>query len=308
MKHAILFYLWIAISAHSQEPARRLEFEVASIKPAAPPAMSGGGGFIMRTGIKVTGTRMDYVNASVRDLIRTAYGLKDYQITAPEWMAAARFDIEAKLPEGAGREQVPKMLQSLLEDRFKLAAHLTKDERDVYALVVGKNGPKLKATDPDARNGADLKAMSEADLKAAAESMAKRGTVAMSRMQGGNTVSFGTGGGNATIHSLGVTLGQLADSLTRYVDRPVLDATGIEGKYDFTLEVPPGSFMTAAGMESQMRAAMGAAGMSAGTAASDPSGASVFESVQKYGLKLEKRKAPIDMLVVDSAEKAPTEN
>ena len=250
---------------------------------------------------------MDYVNASVRDLIRTAYGLKDYQITAPRWMAAARFDIEAKLPEGAGREQVSKMLQSLLEDRFKLAAHLTKDERDVYALVVGKNGPKLKATDPDARNGADLKGMSEADLKAAAESMAKTGTAAMARMPGGNTVTF-TGGGNATIHSVGVTLGQLADSLTRYVDRPVMDATGIEGKYDFTLEVPPGSFMTAAGMESQMRAAMGAAGMSAATAASDPSGASVFESVQKYGLRLEKRKAPIDTLVVDSAEKAPTEN
>jgi uncharacterized protein (TIGR03435 family) len=245
----------------------------------------------------------------LRDCIRTAYGLKDYQITAPAWMATTRFDIEAKLPEGADREQVPKMLQSLLEDRFKIVVRHAQDERDVYALVAGKNGPKLKATDPEAGNrfGIDPKGMLEADLKAAAEGMAKRG-LAETRMSSASTTSFGMGGGNATINSRGVTLGQLADSLTRYVDRPVVDMTGIDGKYDFTLEVPTADFMAAAGITPQVHAAMAGAGVSASGTASDPSGASVFESVQKYGLKLEKRKASIDTLVVESAEKAPTEN
>ena len=295
----------------AQVPNRKPAFEVASIK--LDPATGGNATLADQPGGRFVANHI-----TLRRVIQFAYRDNQQFLGGPDWLDTDRWNLEAKAPDGtvpprasAFSMSVPDttalMMQSLLEDRFKLAAHLTKDERDVYALVVGKNGPKLKATDPDARNGADLKGMSEADLKAAAESMAKTGTAVMARMPGGNTVSF-AGGGNATIHSVGVTLGQLADSLTRYVDRPVMDATGIEGKYDFTLEVPPGSFMTAAGMESQMHAAMGAAGMSAATAASDPSGASVFESVQKYGLRLEKRKAPIDTLVVDSAEKAPTEN
>src|SRR5207248_791060 len=72
------------------------------------------------------------------------YGMKPYQITGPDWMATTRFDITAKIPAGASKDDVNKMLQSLLEDRFKLTSHKTTAEHPVLALVVGKGGSKLK--------------------------------------------------------------------------------------------------------------------------------------------------------------------
>jgi uncharacterized protein (TIGR03435 family) len=75
-----------------------------------------------------------------------AYGVKPYQITRPDWMATTRFDIVAKMPEGSKKEDAPKMLQTLLEERFNLTKHRASAERPVLALVVGKGGPKLKAS------------------------------------------------------------------------------------------------------------------------------------------------------------------
>lgn len=74
-----------------------------------------------------------------------AYGVKPYQITGPDWLATMRFDIVAKMPEGS-KKDAPKMLQALLEERFKLTTHRASAEHPVLALVVGKGGPKLKAS------------------------------------------------------------------------------------------------------------------------------------------------------------------
>jgi len=301
--------LGLASSVYGQEAAKRLEFEVASIKAVAPLAMPPGGGtFLIRSGMRVTGTRMDYPNVSLRECIRTAYGLKDYQINAPGWMATVHFDIEARLPEGATKEQVPAMLQSLLEDRFKLSVHHAQAEHDVYGLVAAKSGPKLTPADPDAPNELGLEpGMSESDLKALADKLTEKGMAqAMSRVRDRTLMS--NMGGTYRIDLQAQTLPEFANSISRYVDRPVVDMTGIEGKYDFTLEMSSQDFMRANPMMDQVRAAMGAAGMSAGGNASDPSGNSIFEALQKYGLKLEKRKASIDTLVIDSAEKVPSEN
>src|SRR5580693_752688 len=141
--------LLVAGAAFGQTPAPTLEFEVASIKPAGtldPAKMMSGE---MHVGFKVEGARVDIGFLSLSDLIGIAYKVKSYQISGPDWMAAQRFDIMAKLPEGATKEQAPEMLQALLAERFKLTIHRSSKENQIYALVVGKNGPKLKESPPD---------------------------------------------------------------------------------------------------------------------------------------------------------------
>src|SRR6185503_19368558 len=89
---------------------------------------------------------------SLANLICIAYKIKPHQLSGPDWMAAQRFEIMAKMPEGASKDQVPTMLQALLAERFKLTVHRDNKEQSVYAMVVGKNGHKMKevAADPAA--------------------------------------------------------------------------------------------------------------------------------------------------------------
>src|SRR3954471_3836673 len=118
-------------------------FEVASIKAAAPQTE---GRFMVRMGGDPG--RIDYTNVSLRDLIRQAYAVKDYQVVAPDWTNSARFDVQAKLPPDTPQEQRNMMMQALLAERFGLKIHKESKEVPVYSLVVGKNGPKLtKAED-----------------------------------------------------------------------------------------------------------------------------------------------------------------
>jgi len=101
-------------------------------------------------GMKIDAARVDIGSMSLAELIRIAYRVKAYQVSGPDWMASERFDVLAKLPEGASSAQVPEMLQALLAERFKLTMHRESKEHAVYALVVGRNGPKLKESAPDA--------------------------------------------------------------------------------------------------------------------------------------------------------------
>ena len=88
------------------------------------------------------------MNATVKDLVRDAYSLDEYQVSGgPTWTASARFNVEAKAGATVPREQLLLMLQSLLRDRFKLAAHHQRQELAVYALVLDKGGPKFRALD-----------------------------------------------------------------------------------------------------------------------------------------------------------------
>jgi uncharacterized protein (TIGR03435 family) len=122
--------------------AQTLTFEVASIKPAPPltPELMRSGQ--LHIGVKIDKARADFGGIALTDLIARAYKVKSYQVTGPEWMKS-RFDILAKMPDGATEDQVPDMLKALLEERFKLKVHVDSKEFPVYALVVGKNGPKL---------------------------------------------------------------------------------------------------------------------------------------------------------------------
>ena len=126
----------------------RPSFEVASIKPAPKPTaallLSGK----VHVGTKIDPARVDIGSAPLNSLIADACRVKLFQVSGPEWLSDATFDIQATLPAGSLTEQVPEMLLSLLEDRFKLVFHRETKEFSVYTLVVGKDGPKLTPVPP----------------------------------------------------------------------------------------------------------------------------------------------------------------
>src|SRR6266446_4406926 len=129
-------------------------FEVASIKPAPPP--TGG---MMRVGMSggpgsPDPGRATFTNMSLKNILMRAYEVKGYQISGPGWLDSERFDIVAKVPQGATKEQFLLMIQNLLAERFKLTLHREKKELPMFALLVGKNGPKLKESvdDPNAND------------------------------------------------------------------------------------------------------------------------------------------------------------
>jgi uncharacterized protein (TIGR03435 family) len=322
-----------AIAAFGQsKPA----FEVATIKPAPPidPAkmlatlQSGGK---MPIGATIDSHRAEYLYLDLKSLITYAYGVKPYQITGPDWMSTTRFDIVAKMPDGATKDDAPQMLQSLLEERFKLATHRTSAEHPVLALVVGKGGPKLKAS-----AGTPVAIDERAPLKAGEMKMdGPEGPVRakIDMATGSSVVDMGLKGKmsykvNMATQSMDLefsmtTMAGFADMMTQLMTqlgggagggRQIVDMTGIKGNYDASLQISLAEIMAlarSAGVNIPIGAAPGGAAAPGNVpVAADPGGGgtSVTDAVQSMGLKLESRKAVVDQLVVDHVEKMPTEN
>jgi uncharacterized protein (TIGR03435 family) len=314
--------LTAAIAAFAQTPAPPpLAFEVASIKPAGPldPVAIQQGK--LRLGMKVDGAICDIESFSLKDLIRTAYEVKDYQITGADSLGSAmdaqRFNIQATMPAGATEKQVPQMLQALLADRFKLVVRRETKDQSVYALVVAKGGPKLKASEPDPP---------APDTPPEAPDTPKKGEMVLGQgsnqvrisgnMAGGNgmTVKGGPMGsmhmtmvdGKLHLEAAKMSMTSLAETATTFVGRPVVDMTELKGNYQVALDLSRDDIKNvakAAGMTLP-----GGAGGQPSTDASDPSGSTIFASIQQMGLKLEARKAPLAFIVVEHFEKSPTEN
>jgi uncharacterized protein (TIGR03435 family) len=288
-----LLGILICVTAFGQTPAARPEFEVASIKPSAPM-----GSAKVLAGMHVDGSQVSWASLSLNDYLGSAYRVRSYQISGPDFMASERFDITAKLPAGSVVKDVRAMLQALLEDRFQLKMHRETKDFPVYGLVVGKGG--LKMQESPTESGADTNG---SDRPAGAN------VAAVSR-PGGVTVNYGSGAyftfADNKFEGKKLPASAMADVLARFTDRPVVDMTNLKGKYDFVLEFSPEDFRAMA-----IRAAI-AAGVAlppqvvqmAESASQD----SLFNAIEKLGLKLESRKAPIEMLVIDHCEKAPTEN
>jgi uncharacterized protein (TIGR03435 family) len=144
--------LLAAGAALAQTPAAKPQFEVATIKPAGPINPQAIAAGKMRIGMNIDKARVDIGFLSLADLIQAAYKVKQHQVVLPDWAKNERFDIVAKIPEGGTKEQVPEMLQGLLEERFGLKFHKESREQNVFALVVAKGGHKMKesSTEPDA--------------------------------------------------------------------------------------------------------------------------------------------------------------
>jgi uncharacterized protein (TIGR03435 family) len=293
-------------------------FEVATIKPSAPMTaiamklMSGQG----HVGLRVEGDRVDIVSMSLSGLIQAAYKVKPYQVTGPGWISDQRFDVVAKMPEGAVPDQVPEMLQALLAERFKLTIRRESREHPLYALVVARGGSKLiPATTPeadpavspgDAKNGFGIDTPNgrmsvSIDPKAGGAVISNPRTGKMRMSMGPDRTMI--------MDAERMTMGALAEQLSSFVDRPVLDLTDLKDAYQVKLELSLDNLMQAAKAQGFQMPMLGPGRSDAGAnTASDPSGSSVFESLQKLGLKLEPCKMPMDTIVVDSAEKTSADN
>jgi uncharacterized protein (TIGR03435 family) len=291
-------------AALGQTPA----FEVASVKPAAPLDRSQMLSGQMHVGMKIDAARVDIGSMSLAELIRIAYRVKAYQVSGPDWMASERFDVLAKLPEGASSAQVPEMLQALLAERFKLTMHRESKEHAVYALVVGKNGPKLKESAPDADAPA---ATNDANPQVRISGRGENTQVTISGGQIGTAhMSMGPNG-MMHLEAPKMNMAAFADTLSRFFDRPVVNLTELKGTYQLELDLSMEDLRNAARTMGIMGPGMGGGrggAQSPADAASDPAGLSIFAAVQQLGLKLEPRKVALDFVVIDHLEKAPTEN
>jgi uncharacterized protein (TIGR03435 family) len=288
----------------------------------------------------IAGSQANFQFVSLSDLLVYAFRVKPYQISGPSWIRDGRWDIVAKLPEGASQDQVPEMVQSLLIERFKLAIHHESPENPAYDLIVDKGGPKLKPSPPE-----DESTSSKDGASTSAPALPLGGFPG-----GGGNMRFGndgpgviTGTPNGTTRvSQGpsggmrfeisrMTMSGLAEMLTPFVDRRVIDGTGLKGTYQVTLDLPFDAMMrviqnlggTAAvqggfagfpvggfggGFGGFGGGAGGTPGAGSAGATSVPAASSVFQSVQQLGLKLQSGKAPVDTIVIDHLEKTPTEN
>jgi len=263
-----------AFTAPAQDAALAPEFEAATIKPAAPSVFDRmPPGLVMRACNTPDPIRFECTSFSLRDLLLIAYGIGDHQLSAPEWMNAARFDIVAKLPEAAGKEQANLMLRQLLVHRFRIGVHRENRELAGYALRVGPHGPKLTES-----KGPPVQRDREAVMKVMRANMDAR--MAAGPPSGGGRQFSGK---DKDIHWLVTTI-------SKAIGQPVTDETGLTGKYDLSLEYST----------SGPRAAVDS------DAPEDPS---IFQAVQsQLGLKLEPTKMTVQVIVVDKAEKTPAAN
>jgi uncharacterized protein (TIGR03435 family) len=144
-----LSLLLAASAAFAQSAPAPLAFEVATVKPSAPLDMAAVRAGVAHIGTKIDAVRVDIGTASLFRLICTAYRVRPYQVTGPDWLKSLTFDIQAKIPAGGKTDQTPEMLQALLVERFGLKIRRDSKEQSVYALIVAPGGPKMKESAPE---------------------------------------------------------------------------------------------------------------------------------------------------------------
>ena len=278
----------------------KLEFEVASVKPAAP--QTDGRIFVGRQGGPGTPDpgRVTFTNTALKQLITLAYDLKPYQVTGPDWLDSERFDILARVPQGATKEQVNVMIQNLLVDRFGLSFHKVTKEFPLYELVVGKNGHKLKASVEDPSSAADGPGAGPG--RGGPPPIGKDGFPTLP--PGRRGMMMMSRGGPLRIAANVQSMTDLANMLSNQIGTPVVDKTGLAGNYNFALEFVPDR-VGAGGIGGALVGPATVPGASPDTF----DGPTIFGAVQdQLGLKLERKKGPLDVMVIDGAERVPSEN
>lgn len=266
-------------------------FEAASVKPSSPETrewLRGG------PGTSDPG-QVFYSGASLSRLILVAYGAKAYQLSGPAWMGTGKFDIVTKVPNGSSRQQVSLMLQNLLAERFGLKLHHESQELMGYELQIGKAGQKLKPAGETFSQ--DDRARESVLLRGGIDIMPPRkmeGTLVFwDRSLGRGTLKLS----NGLFRSVGVsqTMENLVTLCEAQAHLPIVDKTGLTGKYDYGFDYAPDRPAS-----QEQTAAMGAA--------MDPGPDFLTALQRQLGFKLEKKKVPIDVLVIDRADRVPVEN
>jgi uncharacterized protein (TIGR03435 family) len=293
----------LALAQTAAPASRPLSFEVASIKAVSLFDMMNASGKLRLLGISVDSDRVDLVWMSLMELICVAYKVKPAEVAGnPAWLNAGadadHFNILAKMPEGATKDQVPEMLQALLAERFKLVVRRERRDTAGYALIVGKGGPKLKEAVPDPPAPAPA---AEAAAGSSHEASGTGGPAA-AKPAGGAWRMTASENQEFRIEGDSMTMENVATMLSGFVGSPVRDMTELKGRYKLSFEVRMQDLSP--GMNPGAAATTGLPADSA----LDPSGSSIFTAVQRLGLKLERRKMPFDFLVIDHVERVPTEN
>jgi uncharacterized protein (TIGR03435 family) len=227
-------------------------FEVASVRASA----GGKGEGSRRESIQTSPGSLTMRNVTLKSAIGWAYHVMTYQVTGPDWLNFDRYDIAAKASEGAPDKQLELMLQALLAERFKLTLHRETKELPCFVMVAAKGG--LKFHESEITDG---------------EPVINPNKTSMS------------------VEVKGVPATQFVEMLSTILHAPVINNTGLSGRYDATVNfgkyLPDGS-----GKEG----------------AFDPISTILLGLQEELGLKLESKKMPLDLLIVDHAEKVPVEN
>jgi uncharacterized protein (TIGR03435 family) len=305
-----------------QTAASKLTFDVASVRPSPAPDMkamiAGLQAGKLPNSVRINGSRATFTYESLNDLIMYAYKLQRYEISGPEWMVTDRFDIDARLPDGATKDDVPEMLRALLKERFNLTTHNELQEQPVLALVIGKGGSKLKEstekpvaldeseplkdgeTQKDTPDG-PIRLLKNAD-GSTTYNMGVRGTFTLKYDDESSSMHMGAS--SITMKGFAVMM----NSLGAGQGRQIVDMTAVTGNYQAAADFSLMDLMASLSSQGINLPTRPGSGGGSGEATDPEGGATVSAALEKLGLKLEKSRAKVGRLVVDHVEKTPTEN
>ncbi len=291
--------LVMALTAHGVV-AQPTQFEVASLKPADPKVTLSGPLFAGGPGTNNPG-HIVYRGASLTYLLMTAYKLKDFQLTGPKWMDTARFYLDAKLPSGATKDDLRAMLRSLLAERLGVAIHSEKKDIQSYALLVSKQGVKMR---PSAAIDADTDVTAQ-HLQEGIETDDKGFPIFPPGSPGGLVVMNRSG--KMKVGAAQQSVASICDFLSTQLGAPVDDRTALIGNYDFHLEYAIDGPITL-GRGGPVMPPPNPSANGDVTAPGDlPTGLTTAVKEQ-LGLRLERGRALVEILVVDHVEKTPAAN
>ena len=292
--------------ASSAQTKPRLTFEVASVR-----VFSLNSGF--RNLHRTTQARVERIR-SVGMLLMEAFRQPTfYRLDSPDWVNEVMVEIQATMPAGATMQHVPEMLQTLLEDRFGLVTRRESRQVDGYELLVAETGIRMREVEP----------LDELEKKFAADPSIRPSDGFVRETPDGpvRTIQASPGGfrritsrtmydritvparGGSVITAARMSMAELITELETNVDRPIVDRTGLTSLYQFTLKLPYDAVMM------RMDAVVAAqTGRPVGAGAEASGGVSLFRELEGLGLKLERRRVPIEFIVVDKLSRTPTEN
>jgi uncharacterized protein (TIGR03435 family) len=307
-----------------------LTFEVATVKKAEPPQPNGRGmvvAFGKRGGPGTSDPgQITWSNATAKSILTTAWGVKPYQVTGPDWLDSERFDIVAKVPPGTTKEQVNVMWQNLLAERFGLVLHHSSKVFQVEEMVVAKGGLKMKETVLDPNNPPEPEpagppfgaAISGGKMPAPGApppgmpQLDKNGVPQLNRPGLVMMMTMGPNGPNARMVGKAQSIADLATMVGNQLNHPVVDKTGLTGKYDFVLEFAPdpnNSPLKGGPLPPGPGPGPGPGDAGGVANASEPGGLNLVGALQQQlGLRLVSNKEPLDVLVIDQINRTPTDN
>lgn len=289
----ISFFLLLASGIGHAQTAK-LEFDAATVRPAAPPTGAAALIFQVRGGPGSDDPgRITYTNIPMRQLLLIAYGLtQPNQLSGPSSLENDKYDIAAKIPPETTKEQFNAMLQNLLAERFNLKVHRETRNLPGYELTIAKGGLKMKETAEGAGTETPV------DGRWMSGNPTAKDKDGLMQVAPGRSamMTFPLPNGITRLSARNQPVASFALFSQNFVHRPIVDKTGLGAKYDFNLdfvrEGTPAGTPDGAGINSP----------------SDPAPDFLTAVQQQLGLKLEPTSTSVDVLVVDHVDKAPTEN